>query len=207
MDAMFRDLDIDTALEIEQLARLMFEVRNARQTLLANFGVATAEVLLERIESGEFALQPAYTHYLSACILDQLLNDIRSALASQAAVANGTTSPAKDAEAACLLPGLAEAAQAYGGDNLAAPVESRLDALLLHFHNGGTLEARFAAPDAYGLTWTREGATRYIDTAPRADGTCLDAPYTRRGAAPWDNLCAVIDAVLADPALSNAATS
>ena len=98
---------------------------------------------------------------------------------------------------------------------LIGSVEKRLDALLIILNNGVELEARIAAPNAYVITWTWEGRLLRIDTAPihkelatfpnhlhDADGQLQHDPLTRCGGAPWDNLAAVIDAVLTDPLLT-----
>ncbi len=100
------------------------------------------------------------------------------------------------------------------GKRLEGPAEVKLDALIVHLDNGVTLEARIAAPNAYAIAWAWGEAELRIDTAPvhkdlatfpnhlhAADGSLHHDPLTRCGAAPWDNLSAVIDCVLKDPLL------
>ncbi len=100
------------------------------------------------------------------------------------------------------------------GEHLESPVDLKLDALIVQLDNGATLEARIAAPDAYAIAWAWGEAELRIDTAPlhpqldtfpnhfhAADGSLQPDPLTRGGAAPWDNLRAVIDAILIDPLL------
>lgn len=102
------------------------------------------------------------------------------------------------------------------GEHLESPVDLKLDALIVQLDNGATLEARIAAPDAYAIAWAWGEAELRIDTAPlhpqldtfpnhfhAADGSLQRDPLTRCGAAPWDNLRAVIDAILIDPLLEN----
>lgn len=102
-------------------------------------------------------------------------------------------------------------------DTLGAPVEQKQDVLIVRLRNGITLDIRYAAPDAYSLRWTHDGREAGIDTAPLhrelatfpnhlhdADGTLRDDPLTRVGAAPADNVRALIRALLADPALGTA---
>lgn len=106
------------------------------------------------------------------------------------------------------------------GERLDCPTEVKLDALIVRLDNGVTLEARIAAPDAYAIAWAWGEAELRIDTAPLhkdlatfpnhlhgADGSLHQDPLTRCGAAPWDNLRAVIDSVLQDPLLERLATS
>lgn len=99
--------------------------------------------------------------------------------------------------------------------HLERPVEVKLDALIVRLDNGVVLEARIAAPNAYAIAWAWGEAELRIDTAPlhqelatwpnhlhAADGSLQHDPLTRCGAAPWENLRAVLDAVLADPLLT-----
>jgi hypothetical protein len=100
------------------------------------------------------------------------------------------------------------------GARLENPAEVKLDALIVRLDNGVTLEARIAAPNAYAIAWAWGEAELRIDTAPvhkdlatfpnhlhAADGSLHHDPLTRCGAAPWDNLRAIIDCVLKDPLL------
>ena len=112
---------------------------------------------------------------------------------------------------------LAQRVEEHFGGQLDAPVDVKLDALIVRLDNGTILEARIAAPDAYAIAWAWGEAELRIDTAPLHEGTgtfpnhlhaadgslCAD-PLTRCGAEPWDNLAAVITAVLADPLLAKA---
>jgi hypothetical protein len=106
------------------------------------------------------------------------------------------------------------------GERLKGPTEVKLDALIVRLDNGVTLEARIAAPNAYAIAWAWGEAELRIDTAPvhkdlvtfpnhlhAADGNLHHDPLTRCGAAPWDNLRAVIDSVLQDPLLEGLVTT
>lgn len=99
-------------------------------------------------------------------------------------------------------------------ERLAAPVEPRQDALIVHLSNGVTLTVRYAAADAYSLRWRWADGEAGIDTAPvhrelatfpqhlhTPDGRVIADPLTRPGAPPADNLARVIAAVLDDPCL------
>ena len=90
----------------------------------------------------------------------------------------------------------------------------RHDALEFMFANGVILRIRFAAPDAYSLRWQVGDAEYGIDTAPThpalasapshlhlPDGRVVADPLTRCGAEPWDNLVAVLHALLREPRL------
>lgn len=109
---------------------------------------------------------------------------------------------------------LCAALERYCAGRLAGAVELRQDAILVRLDNGVELQVRFADADAYSLRWKCDGAELGIDTAPchpdlattphhlhLADGRVVADPLTRPGAEPWDNLRAVVDAVLANPLL------
>ncbi|HEY6896155.1 MAG TPA: hypothetical protein VI279_02755 [Rhodocyclaceae bacterium] len=107
-----------------------------------------------------------------------------------------------------------EAVEGRYGDALAAAAELSQDALLLSLKNGVVIELRFAAADEYAIAWRYGDAELRIDTAPLhrelasfpnhlhdAAGELRADPLTKPGAEPWDNLCAVLDALLVDPLL------
>lgn len=110
---------------------------------------------------------------------------------------------------------LGSAVEAAFGDDLAAPVEQKQDALIVRLKNGVTLEVRYAAADAYSLRWTHGGVESGIDTAPLhrdlatfpnhfhdADGRVAADPITRPDAEPRENLEKLIRALLEDPLLT-----
>ena len=111
---------------------------------------------------------------------------------------------------------LAQRVEEHFGGQLEAPVDVKLDALIVRLDNGTILEARIAAPDAYTIAWAWGEAELRIDTAPlhsdlatfpnhlhAADGKLRADPLTHCGDAPIDNLRRVIHAILQDPLLDN----
>ena len=95
-------------------------------------------------------------------------------------------------------------------------IESCYGAQLLQFDSGLAVELRFASADEYAINLLWGDAEMRIDTAPLhtelkthpnhfhdVDGVLRDDPLTQPGAAPWDNVRKVIDAVLADPLLQS----
>lgn len=109
---------------------------------------------------------------------------------------------------------LAARIDAHFDDHLEAPVDVKYDALIAHFANGVTLEARIAGPDAYTIAWAWGEAEFRIDTAPlhpqlatqpnhlhAADGQLRADLLTRIDASPWENLQRVITTILDDPLL------
>lgn len=107
-----------------------------------------------------------------------------------------------------------EAVEQHFAHRLAEPPEVHQDALLLSLDNGVAMEMRFASPDEYAIVWHWGDAELRIDTASLhreldsfpnhlhdADGSLRIDSLTTPGKDPWDNACAVLDAVLADPLL------
>jgi hypothetical protein len=88
MDNFYSNIPADQAQEIEQCARLMYELRGARDTLLAQLGAADAPQALDCIVGGEMPEHPSYEQYLSARILDTLHAEVRADLAERVKIAN-----------------------------------------------------------------------------------------------------------------------
>ncbi len=88
MASFFENLDPDTAEEIEQLSRLVYELRENRNTVLKIHGAEDEAALLQQIQSGTVAEHPAYEHYLAARILADTRETVRAALAEHLAEAN-----------------------------------------------------------------------------------------------------------------------
>ncbi|MBC2732318.1 hypothetical protein [Thiobacillus sp.] len=90
MPEFFESVAFETATEIEQLARLAYELRENRQAVLQFHEVADEAALLQKIQSGEVAEHPAYEHYLAARILEDTRETARAALAERVKEANRT---------------------------------------------------------------------------------------------------------------------
>lgn len=76
----FDEMDFDDAELMEQLARVLFDLRVSRDTLLKQYDSANAAVLLEKIRSGAVPEHPAYDHYLSLAVLDETREAVRAEL-------------------------------------------------------------------------------------------------------------------------------
>lgn len=79
----FEDLPHTEAVEIEQLSRLIYELREHRKGVLGLDGAADAAALLERIAQAAVPEHPAYEHYLAARILADLHATARAVLAER----------------------------------------------------------------------------------------------------------------------------
>jgi hypothetical protein len=69
MNPIYDSIPPADALELEQVARLIYETREHRSKVLAAVGADDEAQLLARIGAGEIAEHPAYEHYLAARIL------------------------------------------------------------------------------------------------------------------------------------------
>lgn len=83
MDPIYGSLPPDDALEIEKLARLLYEVRSARDEVLARLGAANDVQALASIIGGNIPEHPGYEDYVSARILAGLTSQIRAELATR----------------------------------------------------------------------------------------------------------------------------
>lgn len=87
MTNFFDKMPFETAARIEQLSRLMYELRENRAHLLGQYEVADESELLGRIRGGAIAEHPAYEHYLGARVLreshDAVRNELRDMLAAK----------------------------------------------------------------------------------------------------------------------------
>jgi len=88
MPEFFESIAFETATEIEQLARLAYELRENQRAVLQFHEVTDEAALLQKIQSGEVAEHPAYEHYLAARILADTRETVRSALAERLKEAN-----------------------------------------------------------------------------------------------------------------------
>lgn len=214
MRNVFSELDFATAKAASQLARLTYDLREQRKSLLASCGVEHEEQLLVALRAGSAPEHPTYEQYLAACTLAQTHAQLRAELARMTGMAAGGASaratprpdcapPAADDSEGTLLQQLALQVELDFGEYLAAPVGQSLDAISVRFQNATHLEARFASADAYSLVWSNGAAETRLDTAPGPDraaashlhdasGKLLADPLTQPGRAPWDNLRAVI---------------
>ncbi|MDR3454680.1 MAG: hypothetical protein P4L96_18100 [Rhodoferax sp.] len=80
----FERLPLAGAEQLEQLSRLLFELRENRKTVLRRYGVDSEEALLDLVREQAIAEHPGYDDYLGACILAATREVVRSQM--QAAV-------------------------------------------------------------------------------------------------------------------------
>lgn len=203
-------LDWETSRTLESLSRLSLELRNARDVIQRHYGIAEPGELAARIVAGDVVEHPGWEHYLGLRILVDTREAVRAAIA---AAGRG------DGAALSLHVGLKAFVDAECADDLAVPARLTQDALELSLKNGVTVTVHYATKDDYSLRWRAaaapEGTMREagIDTAPRhaalpsqpnhmhlADGRVLADTLTQVGARPADNLCALLDALRANPA-------
>jgi hypothetical protein len=86
----FERLEHDTAIELEQLSRLLFELRENRSKVLAPYGVENEVELLQQIQAGTVAEHPAYEQYLAARILADTRETVRAVVSERVKEVNRT---------------------------------------------------------------------------------------------------------------------
>lgn len=73
----FNDFEPADATRMEELARLIHEFRVSLDNLKQRYEVTSAAELLEQIKAGAVAEHPAYEHYLSLSVLDEMRAAVR----------------------------------------------------------------------------------------------------------------------------------
>lgn len=79
----FENIEPGRAAELEQLSRLIYELRENRNAILKAHGVEDEIALLQQILAGKVGEHPAYEHYLAARILADTRETVRMALAQR----------------------------------------------------------------------------------------------------------------------------
>lgn len=88
MTNFFENLDYDTAEEIQQLSKLMYELRENYNGVLKLHGAEDEAALLLLIQDGTTAEHPAYEHYLAARILADTRETVRTIVGERLKEAN-----------------------------------------------------------------------------------------------------------------------
>jgi len=190
-------------------AKTTYALRESRKALLKQYTVENESVLLEKIKSGEVNAHPAYEHYLSALIVEQMRQQLRAEMAAQLNDDAGDALPTLSVHL-----NLKEKLATHYGHQLSEPVRLAQDALLLSFTSGLMMEVRYVSSTEYAINWSWGDAELRIDTAPvHADcatfphhwhdheGRLLADPVTQPGTDCWSNFSRLLDALLENPLL------
>ncbi len=193
---------------LDRLAKLLIELRESHMTLLARYAVHSEHDLYERLRDGRVDEHPAYEDYLGAMIIESTRQAVRAQLRDY------MLQLTPDADSRNLHAELSDAVVSRYGERLEGAPRQALDALILRFDNGLGVELRCANAHEYSLYWQWPDGQGRIDTAPghaglatgpqhrhAADGSLLPDTLTQPGREPWENLRAVLDALLQDPRL------
>ncbi|HSJ79955.1 MAG TPA: hypothetical protein VK910_01970 [Thiobacillus sp.] len=79
----FENLAYDTAMELELLSKLIYELRENHHAVLQPYGATDEAALLQHIQDGAVAEHPAYEHYLAALILADTREAARTVVAER----------------------------------------------------------------------------------------------------------------------------
>lgn len=190
-------------------AKTLYRLREARKSMLNQYGVAEEPQLLTKIRDGEVGEHPAYEHYLSALIMEQGRLQLREELLVRF---GGKAVEAAPAISVHLL--LQEQLEDRYGSRMSEPVRLAQDALLLSFDTGLMMEVRYFSGEEFSIHWSWGEAELRLDTAPvhaevpgspwhvhRDDGAIAACPAGVRDADPWRALARLLDILLVDPLL------
>lgn len=190
-------------------AKTLYALRESRKALLRQYGVADEQELLDNIRRGDAREHPAYDHYLSALIVEQMRMQVRAEMLAQLGGALSDEAPSISVP---LM--LRDRLEADYAKRLTEPPRLAQDALLLSFDTGLMMEVRYFSSSEYAIRWSWGEAEFCIDTAPvhtscksspnhlhRDDGAVTEDPLTRPGTDCWGNFSALLDALLIDPML------
>lgn len=88
MTNFFESLDPEEAAEIEQLSRLIWELRENRNAVLKLYDADDEDALLKIIQAGTVDEHPAYEHYLAARVLTNTCETVRTLVRERLMKAN-----------------------------------------------------------------------------------------------------------------------
>ncbi|HTN67363.1 MAG TPA: hypothetical protein VL051_14395 [Burkholderiaceae bacterium] len=192
-------------------ARTAWLLRESRKEILRRHAVDDEAALLVKIRQGAVAEHPAYEHYLSALILDQMRAQLR---AEMMALDGGSVAALPTISVHMLLK--QELERHYAGRMTEAPRLAQ-DALVLAFDTGLLMEVRYHNSDEYSISWSYGEHQLALDTAPlhgthasfprhlhAADDTIRPDDATRTGAGCWENFSALLEILLTNPLLEMA---
>ncbi|CAM2197107.1 conserved protein of unknown function [Paraburkholderia kururiensis] len=80
MTQFFQNVPSEAAMQIDALSRVLYDLREDRKLILAQYGADDEENLLALIESGDVGEHPAYERYLGAKTLAHTREIIREQL-------------------------------------------------------------------------------------------------------------------------------
>jgi hypothetical protein len=189
MDSFFDRVEPQLAVEIAEVSRRMYDVREARKRLLADASCADVNELIAGLREGQLPEHPSYEAWLAAQLMRQHEDALQKALHWHCCIANGESglpSPPRTGLAA-----LAEALKV--ADALPAAFEGSMqlhaDGLAFHSADGIDALVRILSPDAWSFEWRWMGELWRLDTSPvehpgilspahlhRPDGTVVADP-------------------------------
>ncbi len=208
MASFYENIAPEDVAVLDRLAMLLIELRESHMTLLTRHAVTNEDDLFDRLRAGKLPEHTTYEDYLGARIIESTREAVRAQLRDYMLQINPGGAGRN------LHARLSDAAVTHYGERLDGAPRQSLDALTLLFDSGLGVEVRFANANEYSIYWQWPGGEGRLDTAPghtrlatcpnhlhTADGSLRPDPLTQPGREPWENLQAVLDAILKDPQL------
>lgn len=217
MEEFFKHVPFDAALDIEQAAKAIYELREQRGAILSRLAVDDEATLLERLGRGDLPEHPGYEQLLSASILHRTREALRQHLATSLSQYNGAEQNGAEGSRFDPTPFyLKPLVEDSCGSDIEGEISAMQDALLLKLRNGVAVELRVLSAEHYCFSWLWGEALMRIDTAPipedsgaskshfhDADGHRLPDPITVPGDAPEENIRRLLGALIENPLLSS----
>ena len=211
MTGFYENLSPEDVAVLDRLAQLLIELRESHMALLARYAVASEDDLYDRLRDGRIEEHTTYEDYLGARIIESTRQAVRTQMRDYMLQLQ------PDGASRILHADLADAVVGHYGERLEGVPRQSFDALTLQFDSGLGVELRFATAHEYSIHWRWPGGEGRIDTAPgharlatgphhlhAVDGSLRPDPLTQPGREPWENLRAVLVALLQDPRLETA---
>lgn len=181
MDTFFSGLDPEVALELAELSRRAFDLREQRKQILREAGFEEAPDLLEAVRNGSVDARAGYDVWLTLALLQEQHDGIRAWVDWRCRGA-----PADEPAIACWAQVLAEQPlpEPYG-----SAISTHSDGVSAKL-GGVSIVTRILAPDAWSVEWMAGDRRWRLDTAPaRPEGitttACLRRPDGSVVADPW----------------------
>lgn len=206
MDPFFTGMAPDTALELAELSRRMYALRETRKGLLASTGEADADALLAALRAGRLPEHPAYDSWLSVIVLERAEVALRTRIDWRCRHPRAEAPSGADDDS-----GLSALLAEVSVPETFASVQVHPDGVSFVGPGGLNVVARIAWAHDWAVEWHLDGRGWRLDTAPvahpdvatrahlhRPDGTVVADPLALETGNAAVVLQTVLDALARD---------
>lgn len=186
MDSFFDGMDAQVAGDMAAVSRHMYDLREARKRVLAEFACENADAMIAAVHDGRLPEHPGYDGWLAARLMQEQEAALQEELQWRCRRATGQREPPPSRAG---LAGLAAKLERALPPTFASGMQRHHDGLAFHGTDGVDVLVRIATPGEWSFEWRWMGALWRLDTAPvahpgivtrahlhRPDGTVVDDP-------------------------------